>query len=325
MSPPTVASVGQGIRYVQFAFRPRAIRKMYHILMELRQLACFVTVAEESSFRRAAERLHISQPHVTRVIHALEEDLGAPLFMRKRRGICLTPAGLDLLDGARDLLARAHAVSMKAQRAAVGEVGTLALAFVSTAGVALMPPLVRAFRARYPDVNISLVPMTTVEQLRALSEERIEIGLLRMLVDEPGLERRIICEEHLYAIVPDIHPYADRASIHMRDLRGEPLIVYPRADGPAIYDRIIGHCRDAGFEPNIVQECGHNQGLTGLVAAGVGVALAIGTPLSLAGNGVRVLRLTGDIPSWPLSLAWRVGRESATATAFLRVAGEMQF
>ncbi|MDA8346874.1 MAG: LysR family transcriptional regulator [Thermaerobacter sp.] len=293
--------------------------------MELRQLSCFIVVAEELNFRRAAERLHISQPHVTRMIQALEEDLGAPLFTRTRRRISLAPAGQELLGGARDILARARAAKMQAQRAAAGEVGILELAFVSTAGVVLMPALVRAFRTQFPDVSLSLTAMTTLEQLQALREDRIQIGLLRIITDEPGLERRIVCEERLYAIVPDGHPRAEQPSIRIRDLRDEPLIVYPRADGPVVYDRIIDHCRYAGFEPSIVQECGHNQGMTGLVAAEVGIALAIGTPLSLAGNGVRVLNLTDDIPSWPLSLAWRVGRQSATATAFLNVADGMRF
>ena len=292
--------------------------------MELKQLSCFLTVAEELSFRRAAERLHVSQPHVTRVVKALEDDVGTPLFTRTRRRIVLTPAGREFLGDARDILARAQAAKLQALRAAAGETGTLALAFVSTAGTVLMPALVRAFRTRYPDVSLSVVSMTSQEQLRALREDRIQMGLVRMLSDEPGLVRRSVSNERLYAVVPAGHSYAGGDSIRLSDLRDKPLIVYPRAEGPAIYDQIIGHCRQAGFEPIVAQECGHNQGMTGLVAAEVGIALAIGTPLSLAGNGVKVVDLADGLAPWPISLAWRAGMQSPVATAFVHIAESVQ-
>ncbi|HEU5349712.1 MAG TPA: LysR substrate-binding domain-containing protein [Ktedonobacterales bacterium] len=280
--------------------------------MELRHLRYFVVIAEELHFGRAAARLHITQPSLSIQIRDLERAVGAPLLQRTNRRVELTEAGRAFLEGARLALAQVETAVQDAHRAHRGEIGQLTLGFVGSAAYDILPRLLRAFRATYPDVALHLGSMTTKEQLVALSERRIDLGLLRLPVKDAALAWRTVAREPLMAVLPITHPLATQTRVPLRALAGEPFILYPRSDSPAIRDTIIALCHQAGFSPNIVQETGEMQTIVGLVAGGIGIALVI-APEGYRGTGDVVFKaLAGDnIPTWEMALAWRLDSEAS--------------
>lgn len=291
--------------------------------MELRHMRYFVAVAEELHIGRAARRLHLAQPPLSRQIHDLEAEIGVALLRRAGRGIQLTEAGKVFLEGARQTLAASdHAVRM-ARRAAHGAVGELAIGCVSAATAQVLPNLLRSFRAAYPDVTVRVMPLTSREQLVALREGRIALGLLRLPTDDASLAQLVLRHESLLVMLPDSHPLAAVDHISLSVLAHEPLIIYPRADNPAIYDTIIGYCRQAGFSPTIVQEASEGLIMQGLVASGLGIALRIGAATdtaSLASAGVVVKPLTDALPGWEMALVWRQDDSAPVVQRFLEVA-----
>lgn len=280
--------------------------------MELRHLRYFIAVAEELHFGRAAARLHITQPSLSIQIRDLERAVGVPLLARTGRRVQLTEAGRVFLDGARLVLAQVETAIQDARRAYRGEIGHLALGFVGSAAYRVLPHLLRTFRAARPDVTLRLSSMTTKEQLAALSERQIDLGLLRLPVENAGLAWYVVAREPLMAVLPARHPLATQAQIPLEALASEPFILYPRADSPAIRDSIIALCHKAGFSPNIVQETGEMQTIVGLVAGGVGNALVI-APEGYRGTGDVVFKtLAGDdIPAWDMALTWRFDNEES--------------
>lgn len=278
--------------------------------MELRHLRYFIAVAEELHFGRAAARLHITQPSLSVQIRDLERAVGAPLLARSGRRVQLTEAGRAFLAGARLAVAQVELAIQDARRAYRGEIGQLTLGFVGSAAYRVLPHLLRTFRATHPDVTLRLSAMTTKEQLAALSERRIDLGLLRLPVEDAGLAWHVVASEPLMAVLPAHHLLATLAQIPLGALASEPFILYPRADSPAIRDTIIALCHKAGFSPNIIQETGEMQTIVGLVAGGIGNALVI-APEGYRGTGDVVFKaLAGDdIPTWDMALTWRSDSE----------------
>ena len=293
--------------------------------MELRHLRYFVVLAEELHFGRAAKRLFIAQPSLSIQIRDLEQDVGVPLLARTNRRVQLTEAGRAFLDGARRTLADADRAVQDAQRAHRGETGQLSFGFVGSAAYEVLPSLLRAFRAAYPDVELRLQSMTTKEQVTALAERRLDLGLLRLPLEETALSWRAVTSEPLVAVLPATHPLATRARVPLAALADEPFILYPRADSPAIRDAIIAVCHRAGFSPNIAQESGEMQTILGLVAGGIGVALVI-APAGYRGTGDVVFRPLEDeqAPMWEMALAWRADAEQPPVVrAFLSVSEQV--
>ncbi len=287
--------------------------------MELRHLRYFVAVAEELHFGRAAARLHLAQPPLSRQIRALEDEVGTSLLARTNRRVQLTEAGQIFLEGARRTLAQADAALGDARRAARGEIGPLSLGFVGSATYAVLPRLLRAFRAAYPDVELHLQSLTSREQVASLRERRIDVGLLRPPVDDPSLALRMIVREPLLAVLPEAHPLAGRERVPLAALACEPFILYRRASGPATYDRIVGVCLQAGFSPTIVQETDEMQTMAGLVAGGLGVALMIAPVGAPRNAGVAYKPLEDATPTWEMSLAWRQDNKTAVVRGFLPI------
>lgn len=291
--------------------------------MELRHLRYFVAVAEELHFGRAAVRLHVAQPSLSRQIQVLERELGASLFVRRNRRIELTTAGRVFLEGARQTLEAADIAARDTQRAARGEIGRLAIGFVGSAAYVVLPSLLRAFRMRYPDVALSLHAMTTQEQVTAFQNRSIQIGILRPPVGERMLALQTVAHESLVVALPESHPLAQSERVLLAALANEPLILYPRADGPGVHDAIVSQCLQAGFTPRIVQEAAEMTTIAGLVAGGIGIALVLASTDHLHSWGVAYRPVDGDIPSWELALAWRQDDTSAVVRAFLSTAHKL--
>ncbi len=289
--------------------------------IELRQLRYFVTVAEELHFGKAALRLHMTQPPLSQTIQALEELLGAALFERNRRGVALTPAGLALLPEARRMLAQSQELPQLVQRAAAGEVGRLTLAFISSADYSVLPPFLRAYRAAYPQVQITLQEATSDLQLDDLLNNRIDAGLLiPPLPDKAKLDLDylpVLSEPLVLALPAGL--LKKQGKLALASLPALPLIIFPRAISPALYDAILSVFRDAGITPEIGQQAIQMQTIVSLVSAGMGMALVPQSVSNLMRTGVEYRALRDATPLVETGLAWRRDNASPVLRGFLEL------
>jgi len=289
--------------------------------VELRHLRYFVAVAEELHFGRAAERLHMSQPPLSMQIRALEGELGVQLFLRTQRRVSLTQAGAVFLGEARQILARTESAMLLAQRASRGEVGDLAVGFVSTADYNVLPPLLREFRTRAPAVRLTLHESTTDRQLADLVDGRIDIGFVLPPVEDPRLAYRTIHREPLVVALPARHPLARKpGKVRLVALAEAPFILFPRPLAPSLYDAVVSFCRSAGFSPHVEQEAVQMQTIVSLVSAEMGVALIPASLRHLGRTGVIYKALLEASPLTEIGLAWRRDDPLATLKVFLAVA-----
>lgn len=289
--------------------------------IELRQLRYFVAVAEESHFGRAATRLHMTQPPLSQTIQSLEAALGTPLFARTKRSVTLTPAGAALLPEAQRLLQQANALPDLARRAASGESGLLSLSFVSTADYSILPPLLREFRERYPQIQIDLREATTDVQLEELMQGRIDAGLLIPPMSDKAkaeLDYMMVLSEPLILAAPhDLKALRGKKTASLKAVADMPLIIFPRRIAPAFHDAILGCFRDAGLTPRIGQEAIQMQTIVGLVSAGMGIALVPQSVSNLKRPGVEYRPLTDKTLSVETGLAWRRDNQSPVLHTFL--------
>jgi DNA-binding transcriptional LysR family regulator len=289
--------------------------------LELRQLRYFLAVAQELHFGKAALRLHMTQPPLSQTIMALEELLGAALFVRSRRGVSLTPAGEALLPEARRMLLQAQELPELVKRAANGEVGQLALAFVSSADYSVLPPFLRAYRAAYPAVKINLQEATSDVQLADLLAGRIDAGLL--IPPLPGkaqieLDYMAVLSEPLVLAAPS-GLAGPEGTVHLASLPRLPLIIFPRAIAPKLYDAILAVFGNAGITPEIGQQAIQMQTIVSLVSAGMGLALVPQSVSNLMRPGVEYRALLDLTPQVETGLAWRRDNRSPVLAGFLEL------
>jgi DNA-binding transcriptional LysR family regulator len=288
--------------------------------MELRHLRYFVAVAEELHFGRAAERLRIAQPPLSRQIRDLEREIGAPLFERVARGVELTAAGHAFLPEARLTLAQAERAQRSALRAAQGEAGRLRVGFVEAATWSgVLPEVLGFFRMHLPDIGLSLFEMEALQQADAFRDGRIDVGMLHSLPPdaERWLQAESVYSDPMVAALPAVHRLAGRTRIALADLAEEPWVLFPRPSAPVLYDALIARCRAAGFSPRVVQEAAGWHTVAGLVAAGVGAAfvprsLALHERPGVAWPAVRDLAV--ELEMWA---AWRRDRRSPVRERFV--------
>jgi len=241
--------------------------------MELRHLRYFVAVAEERNFTRAAERLHIAQPPLSRQIQQLEEDLGVGLIEKGSRPLRLTEAGQFFLAHARPLLDQVRDLKTMTQR--VGKLErTLSLGFVASTLYGQLPEIIRRYREGHPEVEVTLHEMTTVEQLQALKEGRIDVGFGRLKSEDPSIRRILLREEPLMVALFPGHRLAERSGgLRLVELVHEKLLVYPKAPRPSFADQVLAVFSEANLAPDHVTEVRELQIAMGLVAAGQGIAI----------------------------------------------------
>ncbi|MCJ2181994.1 LysR family transcriptional regulator [Novosphingobium sp. 1949] len=242
--------------------------------MDLRLLRYFVAVAQEGNFNRAAERLHIAQPPLSRAIQQLEGHVGASLIERSARPLALTKVGQLLYAQALQLLARIEDVETMVRTAATSERRRFVIGFVSSTIYARLPELIREFRKAADNIELVMLESTTLDQLAALKDGRIDVGFGRIRFDDPAVQRVILRHEKLVAAFPVDHPLAHGdGPVSLRDIATEPQIIYPRQPRPSYADQVISLWRDHGIEPRIVHEARELQIAIGLVAAEEGMAI----------------------------------------------------
>jgi DNA-binding transcriptional LysR family regulator len=285
--------------------------------MELRQLRYFVAVAEELHFRRAAARLHMSQPPLSQQIRQLEAEMGCELLTRSRRRVALTPAGEAFLRDARSLLGELDGAVATARRIAAGQTGRLRINFVGSALLSTVPELVQRFRGAHPLVEIELHERSTVEQLRAIKNGTVDVGLIRPpLEPDPELSVEVLLRERTVSALPADHPLASMRRNPLRRLAAEPLVLFPRDQAPGFHDLLISSLAGTGVTPRVVQYAPEMMTIIGLVAAGIGVSLVPASVQRLALEGVAYRPVTGA-PAADLAAVTRVGDESALVRAFV--------
>ena len=290
-------------------------------MIDLRRLRYFVAVAELLHFGRAAARLHMSQPPLSRQIQQLEREIGAMLFRRSKRRVELTDAGAYLLDEARRMLADAETLAVRTRRVESGETGRLTLGFISAVDYSILPGLLSAYRAAHPGVTLELRELTSDIQLRELHEGRIDAGMLLSPVDDTALATLPLLREPLVAALPEDDALArSRAPLPLSSLAGRPFVIFPRSAAAGLYDAIIEFCRTGGFAPRIAQEAIQMQTIVSLVSAGLGVALVPASLRDMRRRGVVYRNLRENSPLLTVLLAWRAANRSACLAQFVATA-----
>lgn len=293
--------------------------------MKLNQLEAFIAVAEELHFGRAAERLHRSQPPVSRQIRLLEDELGVELFARNTQTVTLTRAGKVFLNEVRPALAQLQQAAAAAKRAAHGDIGVLSLGMTGAIMFGILPRILREFRRRYPEITIDLRLAAKADQLAALKERRLMAGFVRSLSHDPELEHEALLDEPLVLAMGPSNPLAARAQVQMADLAGENFILYRGQSAISVADQIINACHDAGFSPHIAQETDDMQSAAALAALGIGVTL-VASSLQQLGLPDLVCRpvLQGAAPlTIRLYAVYRQRESSPELAAFLSLARSM--
>jgi DNA-binding transcriptional LysR family regulator len=303
-----------------------------HPPIELRSWRQFLALAQTLHFGRAAELLHITQPPLTQAIQQLERRLGTALFSRTRRSVALTPAGAALVEPVRLLLQQAAALQVRARAAASGEAGRVRLGFISTVGFGPLPTWLRLFRERHPGIAVELIEATSDAQLKAFERGEIDAGFM---LHAPGhapqaasaashWQRFSLGVEPLVLALPEAAAWAKAVRLRPADLLAEPLVIFPRAATPSLYDAVLAFYHRHGATPTIAQEATQMQTIVNLVSAGLGIALVPESVMQLQRPGVVYRRLPAALakaaPRGETSLVWP--RDAAPATlcfiAFVR-------
>ena len=289
-------------------------------MFEFNQLRCFIAVAEDMHFGRAALRLNMTQPPLSRQIQLLEHELGVMLFERTSRSVQLTPAGRTFLPEARQMLRLAEGAAASAKRVARGEAGVVTLGFTAGTSYAFLPRLVALAVAEMPDVDLVLREMNTAAQMEALATSRLDAGLVRLPVDRRGIELECVMREPLVLAVPEGHRFAEGDAPGLRDLDRAPFIMYAPTDARYFYDLTSSLFRAAEIMPSYVQHVSQVHTVLALVSAGMGLALVPEAARSLAVRGVA-LRNLKPVPRTlaELHLVWRRGQDNPAYRVFCKL------
>jgi DNA-binding transcriptional LysR family regulator len=289
--------------------------------MELRHLRYFGAVAQYLSYSEASRRLNVAQPAISQTILDLEEEIEAKLFVRSNRSVQLTAAGMAFLGEAESILQRSDEAKRKAQRAARGEVGVLRIGFMAPATAPILPPLVHAYRRKYPDVELQLHHMNPDAQLAAFADGTLDLGLSRPLPPDPlsCFEEEMIYTDYLGAVLPPKHPLGKERRIKLEKLASEPFVLFHRVGAPVLFDEAVAMCCQAGFSPQIRHQPDLITTVFVLVESGLGVSLVPGCERGL--DRQNIIRRPLTVKSKPMCLCanWPRGSQSPTREAFLDI------
>ena len=292
--------------------------------MDIRRFRYFIAVAEELHFRRAAERLNISQPPLSQQIKLLEQELGTALFERTSRRVALTPAGRLFLPEARAAITQAERAVEVARKGQRGELGELRVGFFPSAP--LIPEIaraIRAYRERKPGVDLILNELESSKQVAALLEGRCDLAIIRNLATPilpEELASLLVVEEPLVVALSAHHPLSRRnGPLPLASLAHEPFVFYGEKMGVVLPRLVLGLCTKAGFEPRIAQLANANTTMVGLVAAGLGIAIVPSALGRLTPSNVRIRPLAARDAIVAASVLWNPRACSKLADAFLEL------
>jgi DNA-binding transcriptional LysR family regulator len=288
--------------------------------MELRHLRYFVGVGEEQHFGRAAERLQIAQPALSRQIQDLEREVGFLLFERLPRGVRLSEAGKVFLSDARRILQDVDDAKRRAERIALGQAGTLRVGIATAVSWhGLVVNAFREFRRRQPDVELVLQHLVSVHQVEAVVSDRLDVGFAAAVTPwHKELEHRQFAQDRMVLAVPKGHPLTKRERIRLRDLRNMPFIWFHRWVNPAFYDRMMEACARGGLSaPHIVQEATDRDTVLGLVQCQIGIAWVTESTRWHCPRGVVLLPVVDMNVRLPFNVIWKKDNASPMLQKFL--------
>ena len=278
--------------------------------MELRHLRYFVAVAEERNFTRAAERLHMAQPPLSRSIQQLEETLEVQLFQRDSRPLKLTETGKFFYAHAVQLLAQTAELESMTRR--VGNIErSLSVGFVGSTLYGMLPKIIRRFRDENATVELSLHEMSTMDQIRALKDGQIDIGFGRIRHEDVNIRRVILREEKMIVALPEGHPLSLlKPILALSDLVSETLIIFPKSPRPSYADQVLSVFQDRGLKPRRIYEVRELQIALGLVAAGEGISVVPSSVYGLKRDDVSYKELDDPTLVSPIIMSMRMLDES---------------
>jgi DNA-binding transcriptional LysR family regulator len=287
--------------------------------MELRHLRYFVAVAEELNFRRAAEKLHMEQPPLSRQIRQLEQELQTELLHRTKQGVTLTEAGQAFLTEARLTLAQAVRSTQVVQQFNGKHSPNLTIGFSICVFDSILAKMIQSFREIAPAVEIILKEMDTLAQVQGLLAGELDVGFLYLTAQHPDLLTETVLREPLMVVLPENHPLAAVNAIELSSLAHEPFILFPREAKPHFYDLLIQLFQTAGFQPQIIQEVTPPEVAVSLVEAGAGISLVTAGTQHRHCAGVVYRNIAGSAPYLDIDVAWHRGQASEVLNQFLKI------
>ncbi len=288
--------------------------------VELRHVRYFLAVAEYLNFSKAAQQLHIAQPPLSRQIRQLEDDLGVALFVRNKRHVELTKAGLVFLDEARKLIVQAGHATEAARHAQKGESGFVRIGIASGLGGAL-GKIVSQYCARFPAIDIECKDVFSTAQNEMLHKREIDVGFLRPPVDQINLNCELLFEEDFVVVLPRTHRLARRKSLRLKEVADEPLIIFDRSFSCGLYDKVLGLYSRQGLTPHfaVTHVEAHEEAGAIMVASGKAIFIGVGAIVTRAVHGIELasVRLNETDARIEVYMAWRKGEESPAVRSFL--------
>ena len=291
--------------------------------MNLKQLTYFIAVAEELHFGRAAERLGMAQPPLSRQIKEIETELGALLFNRGHNAITLTQAGQRLLERGRSILRQFEDTKLEVRRIGRGAEGRLRIGFVGSATFSILPTIIKSFRANYPDVALSLNPMNNAQLHRSLVGREIDVAFARPALKDPDFRTRKLAEEPLAIAAPDTLETATRGTARVAELTGQSFLLYPEYPSPSFADFVLESCTAHGFKIEKRFFTMDLQTALSLVAIGEGVCIVPASVGSAQRNGIRFLRIDPPLAKTELSVNYRLDEQGVHVRNFIAIAQQV--
>ena len=296
---------------------PRAASALHRPLrFDLRQVRAFLRVAEQLHFGRAAERLSMTQPALSRTIRDLEEAVGVSLFERSTRRVRLTAAGAAFAAECQLAVSHLQLAANAAKSAAEGRSGKLRLGYMDFAINGRLPRILQAFRAAEPGVSVDLEYMPTAAQHVALLEGRIDIGFIIGEFKAHNVANHPVDRDEFVVLLPESHPLAARESLRLAELAKEPFVIGSEETFGSFRKLLFELCHEAGFFPDIVQEASNSSGIFGLVAAGAGITVYAGCARNVLRKGVVVRRISNVRERIPIVAAWLADHSSEALRRF---------
>ncbi len=292
--------------------------------MELRHLRYFVAVAEDLNFTKAAVKLRLAQPSLTRQIHNLEEEIGVCLLNRSKSQVTLTEEGRSFLGDARRILALATESVLAVQRLSRGETGQLNIAYLSNFDFELLPETLRAFRQTFPHIALNLFDMTPAEQLRALETRKIDLGFvgLRPAAATGNLQWESIARHRTVVVLPTKHHLARKPHVKLGELEAMFFVGMSEKTHPGFRDWLNGTCQQAGFTPRVLQDAESEPALMTFVAEGLGVTLARDHLKKLPHRGVALRPLSPTLKS-DYGIAWNRNNDSRALQQYILIVKQL--
>lgn len=288
--------------------------------MELKRLRYFLALSEELHFGRAAARLNIAQPPLSRAVAALEEDVGAQLIDRSRAQIKLTQAGELFEQHARQAVDRLDAAGREARSVAAGATGRLRLAFVGSATYGVLPSLIKSYRSHYPKVELALSALNNAALHSALVQGEIDLAVARPRLNDVELRMLELQTEPLILAIPDNSALVSKPDLAFSDLADQTLVLYPRRPRPSFADEVLAHCALEGFEPAKTEFAQDFQTAIALVSVGAGISVVPKSVSEVKRPGIFFRDFSGNNPGTGLSIHARIDNRAAHVMNFFEVA-----